>query len=503
MFKLIKWALVFGLLFLGFAYYQKVSALSCMSSTLEQSVSSASSIFVGKVLSVDNEKANFEVSKYWKGNISSNQTIYGTTYWTGMPGGNIFFNIGQTYLVYTYKDQNGVERASIDCGRTVTNEERHVNEVVSILGNGTTYPITLPNPILPLYKPYCDKYALGRIKNNVYPGYKNDRESVHGLQEFLATYYDLGAKDGYALGESLNSGVFNSNVKKYVLKFQRETGVNPTGGVGPVTRAKMQSLCIPMVGGDRDAHGCIGSAGYTWCAVKNKCLRPFEESCGKVDESGGGPNCKVWYDGCNTCSRSTVGGMQACTMMACIQGGDAAWFAANKPMCREYFTNANEIPVIKSFTGPVQLNVGEKGTWKIDASVFNNQALTYNITWGDELLELAKMSSAPASFNSVVVQNTSFEHTYNRAGKFTVTIEVKAQNGQITKTTSTVNVQNLIVTTEPEKNGQCKVWTDNYGSECRRNYLNGPVADCVSWRARYFYNPNLKPVCTEYFSTTY
>ena len=34
-----------------------------------------------------------------------------------------------------------------------------------------------------------------------------------------------------------------------------------------------------IVGNDRDSHGCIGSAGYTWCAVKNKCLRTWEEKC--------------------------------------------------------------------------------------------------------------------------------------------------------------------------------------------------------------------------------
>ncbi len=34
-----------------------------------------------------------------------------------------------------------------------------------------------------------------------------------------------------------------------------------------------------LVGNDRDAHGCIGSAGYSWCEVKQKCLRPWEEDC--------------------------------------------------------------------------------------------------------------------------------------------------------------------------------------------------------------------------------
>lgn len=35
----------------------------------------------------------------------------------------------------------------------------------------------------------------------------------------------------------------------------------------------------PIVGGDKDAHGCIGSAGYSWCEAKQKCLRTWEETC--------------------------------------------------------------------------------------------------------------------------------------------------------------------------------------------------------------------------------
>ncbi|NTV44673.1 MAG: META domain-containing protein [Candidatus Yonathbacteria bacterium] len=36
---------------------------------------------------------------------------------------------------------------------------------------------------------------------------------------------------------------------------------------------------VPIVGGDSDEHGCKASAGYSWCEVKNKCLRPWEEAC--------------------------------------------------------------------------------------------------------------------------------------------------------------------------------------------------------------------------------
>ena len=33
---------------------------------------------------------------------------------------------------------------------------------------------------------------------------------------------------------------------------------------------------VPQAGADRDAHGCIGSAGYTWSNVRKQCIRIFE-----------------------------------------------------------------------------------------------------------------------------------------------------------------------------------------------------------------------------------
>lgn len=34
-----------------------------------------------------------------------------------------------------------------------------------------------------------------------------------------------------------------------------------------------------LIGGDQDEHGCLLAAGYSWCAAKQKCLRPWEEAC--------------------------------------------------------------------------------------------------------------------------------------------------------------------------------------------------------------------------------
>jgi len=48
----------------------------------------------------------------------------------------------------------------------------------------------------------------------------------------------------------------------------------------------------PIVGGDGDKHGCIGSAGYSWCEVKGKCIRIWEEKC-ELGPVGWGPGYNV------------------------------------------------------------------------------------------------------------------------------------------------------------------------------------------------------------------
>ena len=38
-----------------------------------------------------------------------------------------------------------------------------------------------------------------------------------------------------------------------------------------------QAPATTMTGGDRDEHGCIGSAGYLWSQAQERCIRPFED----------------------------------------------------------------------------------------------------------------------------------------------------------------------------------------------------------------------------------
>jgi hypothetical protein len=261
----------------------------------------------------------------------------------------------------------------------------------------TVTPVSVTSSVQatsPVAYPLPTKYICPNINSNLYR--TNRGEEVRQLQQFLFGYYNT----------SINStGYFGHSTKSYLQKFQSEHGISQTGNLGPITRSKIKMLCE---GGNNATNEPSAS-------------------------------CKIWYDGCNTCSRSSVGGPLACTMMACIQGGDEAWFAAHRPQCREYFPTSNTAPVIKSFSGPVQLNVGEKGTWKLDASVYNNSQLTYKITWGDEATA-DRASAAPVFMNSVVIQQTSFEHSYSTPGNYTVIMIVRSQNGEETKTTATVNV---------------------------------------------------------------
>ncbi len=56
---------------------------------------------------------------------------------------------------------------------------------------------------------------------------------------------------------------------------------SPDAKRAPVSEPAPAAPAAPnqLLGGDRDEHGCIGSAGYSWCEAKQKCLRIWEEKC--------------------------------------------------------------------------------------------------------------------------------------------------------------------------------------------------------------------------------
>lgn len=44
-----------------------------------------------------------------------------------------------------------------------------------------------------------------------------------------------------------------------------------------VTSSNQTTDSLTRIGGDKDKHGCLTSAGYTWSQLRSDCIRPFEE----------------------------------------------------------------------------------------------------------------------------------------------------------------------------------------------------------------------------------
>ncbi len=132
-----------------------------------------------------------------------------------------------------------------------------------------------------------------------------------------------------------------------------------------------------MVGNDRDEHGCIGSAGYTWCAAKEKCLRIWEENC----EAGASTTIPV----------------------------------ANEPQA----TFSDEIMILNPkqdqvVTSPLKVEGQAKGTWFFEASLpvklidSNNNLIVahYGTAQGDWMTE------KPVKFSSDLVFTTTATSGY-------------------------------------------------------------------------------------------
>jgi hypothetical protein len=242
-----------------------------------------------------------------------------------------------------------------------------------------------------------------------------------------------------ALSRTLVRGVSGTDVRA-LQEFLQSTGDYTfpaiTGYFGPATEQALQRW---------QARNSVVSSGapYTtgFGVVGPRTRAAIQQYCGGTmppvipPDSGEAPsNCKIWYDGCNTCSRTYPGGPLMCTLRACI------WQAPS--YCQEYFdggSTANQPPVINSFSGPTVLSVNQSGTWTIRASDPENGQLTYYIDWGDAPLYAASADSL--SVQRSFVQTTTFEHSYARTGSYTVDITVRDNTGRTTQTTSTVTVR--------------------------------------------------------------
>lgn len=154
------------------------------------------------------------------------------------------------------------------------------------------------------------------------------------------------------------TGYFGALTLQAVKQYQKANGISQTGFVGEKTRGVLRShVCggTDEIGAPNSCKvyfdGCNtctrSEVGAPMACTKMACLTAKQPPYCKEYFDQNPPisqipdSCKVWYDGCNTCSRATVGGEMACTMMACITLYDPN----NKPYCKESFSAT---PLIKA-----------------------------------------------------------------------------------------------------------------------------------------------------------
>ena len=56
---------------------------------------------------------------------------------------------------------------------------------------------------------------------------------------------------------------------------------------GPEVKTEELDNSGKLIGGEKDEHGCMLMAGYTWCEAKQKCLRTWEEPCTEDERVAG------------------------------------------------------------------------------------------------------------------------------------------------------------------------------------------------------------------------
>ncbi|VVB75101.1 Uncharacterised protein [uncultured archaeon] len=79
---------------------------------------------------------------------------------------------------------------------------------------------------------------------------------------------------------------------------------------------RIDPTIAPIVGGDKDTHGCIPSAGYSWCETKQKCLRVWEENCADTNAGLANPastNC-IDHNGTLNIMDTNEGQVGMCTL---------------------------------------------------------------------------------------------------------------------------------------------------------------------------------------------
>lgn len=126
--------------------------------------------------------------------------------------------------------------------------------------------------------------------------------------------------------------------------------------------------------------------------------------------------------------------------------------------------STSQAPVVNGGTFPTSLNVGQTGTWTVNATDPNNNSLSYSVDWGDTSVCPTGYTCTSAAATAAQ-QSATFTHSYANAGTYTVRFTVRNSSGMSAQTSATVTINGPTATAPTATllvNGQHS-WTYNVG----------------------------------------